>query len=79
MLEAGLGRVHDLLGSQRATGMSAHAIRHDCQCHAALPLMLQYRDPVLLFLAISLVLCCARIECYGHCFSLSAERLARKA
>ena len=79
MLETSLGRVHDLFGSQGAAGMAAHAIRHDCQCHAALPLMLQYRYPVLLFLAISLVLCCARIECYGQCFSLSAGRLARKA
>jgi hypothetical protein len=40
--------------------------------------MLKDRDPVLLFLAISLVLCGARINCYRHCFSLSGARLARK-
>jgi hypothetical protein len=40
--------------------------------------MRQNGDTILLFLAIPLVLCRARIDCYGHWFSLSGARLARK-
>ena len=35
------------------------------------------RETILLFLAISLVLCRASINCYEHCLSLTVGRLAR--
>jgi hypothetical protein len=43
--------------------MPAHAIGDDGQCHTTLAGMLKDRDAILLFLAISLVLCGARIDC----------------
>jgi hypothetical protein len=78
MFEAGLGGMDHLFGSECAAGMAAHAVGDDGQCHATLAGMLKDRDAILLFLAISLVLCGARINCYRHCFSLSGARLARK-
>jgi hypothetical protein len=71
--------MHDLLGSERPAGVAAHAIGNDSERYATLPRMRQNGNAILLLLAISLVLCSARIDCYGHCFSLSAGRLARKA
>jgi hypothetical protein len=67
-----------LFGGQRASGVATHAIGNDGQRDATLPPVCQDGDAILLFLAIPLVLCGARIDCYGHWFSLSGARLARK-
>jgi len=58
--------------------VAAHAIGNNGERDASLPAMRQNGDTILLFLAIPLVLCRARIDCYGHWFSLSGARLARK-
>jgi hypothetical protein len=53
--------MHDLLRRQGATGVAAHAVRHDRQGNARTFRMWQYGNTVLLFLTISLVLRGARI------------------
>jgi hypothetical protein len=52
-----------LFGGKRTAGVSAHAVGDDGQRHATLAGMRKDRDAILLFLAISLVLRCARINC----------------
>jgi hypothetical protein len=54
--------MNDLLGSQRAARMSAHAVGNDSQRNAFLAGMRQNCDTILLLLAISLVLRSARIN-----------------
>ncbi len=58
--------MNHLFSSQRATGVAAHAIGNNGERDASLPAMRQNGDTILLFLAIPLVLCRARIDCYGH-------------
>ena len=70
--------MNHLFSSQRATGVAAHAIGNNSQRNTTLPAVRQDGNAILLFLAIPLVLCRARIDCYGHWFSLSGARLARK-
>jgi hypothetical protein len=67
-----------LFSGERPAGVPAHAIGNDSQGHAALTGVRKDRDAILLFLAIPLVLCGARINCYRHCFSLSGRKLSTK-
>jgi hypothetical protein len=78
MLEVGFGGMHDLLGRQRAAGMTAHAIGDDSQRHALAARMRQYRHAILLFLAIPLVLRSARIDCYRHPSSLWGKIITKE-
>jgi len=53
--------------------MAAHAVGDNGQRHTALVHMGKDRETILLFLAISLVLCRASINRYEHCLSLTVE------
>jgi hypothetical protein len=58
--------------------MAAHSIGHNGQCHTLATAMRQDRHAILLFLAISLMLRGAGVNCYRHPSSLWAARLSRK-